>query len=160
MSNESTVIEYEVYKDIGFGELVKLFTESSELLAKARTLAIQSSEEIQYRIVAKITTATTVDIFTVPAYVKTVEDIIEETVSYADGSYHLEYAEGFDSLSESDKEQVRTAVGEEITSCDGCGWHFHVESMEADIASGDLLCYKCYEDRIEDEESEEDDDED
>ncbi len=54
----------------------------------------------------------------------------------------------------------RTAVAEEITSCDGCGWHFHIQSMEADIASGDLLCYKCYEDRIEDEESEEDDDED
>ena len=80
------------------------------------------------------------------------ETIANEIISYSDGAYHIGYTEEYEALSPEDRIRVMDFVYQEITSCDCCGWNFHVDSMENFPDSGEQLCWRCAEDRHQEEE--------
>lgn len=83
--------------------------------------------------------------------------IVDEAIDYSDGSFHIQWPEGYEKLTPEEQREVQDAVYSEISDCEGCGWHFHIESMETH-ADGQSYCWRCYEDVIktESEEGEED----
>ena len=157
----TTEIKYQLVCVIGPNDnyqVGQLF--NSEMLAKNHALSLKDDEDTEYQIRAIITTTTTstVEIFTVPAHIPTLEEIANEIIGWSDGSFYIEWGDDFQKLDEPDRSKVEDMVNEEIASCDCCGWHWHVESMENFIDTGDNLCWKCAEDRREEEEEEEDED--
>jgi hypothetical protein len=78
--------------------------------------------------------------------------IIEETISYSDGSFYMSWGDGYEELTKEEQDKVAKEVYQEIHNCDGCGWHFHVDNLEQYIASGDCLCWHCANDREEENE--------
>jgi hypothetical protein len=129
---------------------------TSEMAAKNYALNIKDSEAQEYKIRSIITTTSTVEIFTVPAHIPTLEEIANEIIGGSDGSFYIEWGDDFQKLDEPDRSKVEDMVNEEIASCDCCGWHWHVESMENFADTGDSLCYKCAEDRREEKEEDKD----
>lgn len=83
------------------------------------------------------------------------EEIAAEIVAYSEGAYHIGYTEEYEALTAAERTQVSDLVFAEIGSCDSCGWHFHVDSMDSFPDSGDTLCWGCAEDRRQEEEEEE-----
>ena len=133
----------------------------SELAAKNNAQMRESSVAESYDIVSVVTTISVLDSFIVPAKVKSVDEIAQEIIDGSEGSYNVEWGEDFAALDFADRERVEAMVWEEIESCDGCGWHFHVDSLEQHVDSGESLCWRCTNDREEEEnESEDEDDED
>lgn len=116
----------------------------SEMAAKNHALRIKKDEDQEYKIIVIITNRTTLDIFTVPAHVPTLEEIAQEIIDGSDGSFHMEWGEAFEQLEEPARSQVEERVWEEISSCDCCGWHFHVDHLER--IDGDMVCWKCEDD--------------
>lgn len=114
----------------------------SEMLAKNHALTLLDDEDQEYHIRSIITTTSTVEIFTVPAHIPTLEDIAKDIISWSDGSFYIAWNEYFQKLDEAGRSKVEDMVNEEIASCDCCGWHWHVDSMEHFVDSGDSLCYK------------------
>lgn len=114
----------------------------------------QSREERSIRVVECVVSEMVIGVQTIPAHVPNLEEIAQEIIGWSDGSYNVEWGEDFDALEFGDRARVEAMVWEEIASCDGCGWHFRVDSIEEHVDSGDMLCYKCAEDR--ENESEED----
>ena len=72
-------------------------------------------------------------------------EIIHDSINYSDGSFDIEYAEGYDSLSESDKIKVEDAVDIEISDCACCGWFFAIGSLEESKLAEGGVCWKCAE---------------
>lgn len=129
---------------------------NSEIAAKNHALCIQSREEHEYKIVSIVTTCSTLDVFAVPAYIPTLEEIAADIIDGSDGSYYMEWGEDIKQLSDSDRSKVEEMVWEQITNCDHCGWHFHVEQLEQTL-DGENLCWRCAQDAEEDEEEGESD---
>ena len=129
---------------------------NSEIAAKNHALRIQSREEHEYKIVSIVTTCSTLDVFTVPAYTPTLEEIAADIIDGSDGSYHMEWGDDIERLSDADRSKVEGMVWQEIACCDGCGWHFHADNLEQ--VEGENLCWKCAQDAEEDEEGESDED--
>jgi hypothetical protein len=154
----TTEIKYQLFRvtgpDKGY-QIGELF--NTEMVAKNYALNIKDSEAQQYKIRSVVTTTSTLDVFTVPAHVPTLEEIANEIIAGSDGSFYMEWGDHFERLEEPARSQVEDMVNEAITSCDGCGWHWHVESMEHFDDSGETLCYKCADDRYNEEEEDEDD---
>ena len=151
-----TTTTFELYRDAGLG-FQKIRTFGSEIEAKTYAQGQQSRVEEAYEIRAVITTVSTLDSFTVPAHVPTLEEIAQDIIGYADGAFSIEWSEDYEKLSEDDQRLVEDMVHEEISNCDHCGWHFSTHSMESGVLSGDWLCYKCAQD--EEEEADEDEEE-
>lgn len=157
----TTEIKYQLFCTIGVGkgyQVGELF--DSEMIAKNHALNIKDRAEQEYKIISIVTTRSTLDIFTVPAHVPTLEEIAQDIICWSDGAYQVEWGEDFAALELADRERVEAMVWEEIASCDGCGWPFHVNSMEQHLDSGDNLCWKCEQDREELESEEDESDED
>jgi hypothetical protein len=153
----TTEIKYQLFcmtgPNVGF-QVGQLF--NSEMLAKNHALSLKDDTDQEYQIRSIITTTSTVEIFTVPAHIPTLEEIAKEIIDGSDGSFYIEWNDDFQKLDEPDRSKVEDMVNEEIASCDCCGWHWHVESMENFVDTGDNLCWKCAEDRREEEEEDED----
>jgi hypothetical protein len=156
----TTEIKYQLFCVTGPNEgyqAWQLF--DSEMLAKNHALSLKDDTDREYQIRSIITTTSTVEIFTIPAHVPTLEEIAQEIIEGSDGSFYVEWGDDFEKLDKPDRSKVEEMVWDEIASCEDCGWHFHVESLEQHIDSGDNLCWKCANDR-EEAESEEEEDED
>lgn len=120
----------------------------------------QSREPREIMIVERIVAETALATQTIAAYVPTLDEIAQDIISGSDGSYYITWGEDFERLAEADRERVEAMVWEEIASCDGCGWHFHLNNLEQHIDSGDSVCWRCDSDREEENESEDEDNED
>lgn len=156
----TTEIKYQLFCNIGVDkgyQVGELF--DSEMAAKNHALSIKDRAEQEYKIISIVTTRSTLDIFTVPAYTPTLSEIAQEIIEGSDGSFYMEWGEDFEQLEEPARSQVEEMVWEEIASCEDCGWHFHVESLEQHIDSGDNLCWKCANDREEAESEDEEEEE-
>jgi len=153
----TTEIKYQLFRatgpDTGY-QIGELFT--SEMAAKNHALHIKDREPQEYKIISIVTTRSTLDVFTVPAHVPTLEEIARDIIDGSDGSFYMEWGDDIEQLSDSDRSKVEDMVWEEISSCDGCGWHFHVDQMEHYYDTGDTLCWKCADDRNTEEDEEED----
>ena len=153
----TTEIKYQLFRvtgpDTGY-QVNELF--NSEMVAKNHALNIKDSEAQEYKIVSIVTTRSTLDVFTVPAHVPTLEEIAQDIIGSSDGSFYMEWGEYFEQLEEPARSQVEDMVNEEIASCDCCGWNWHVESMEHFDDSNETLCWKCADDRPTEEEGDED----
>lgn len=128
----------------------------SEMTAKNHALNIRDSEAQEYKVISIVTTRSILDVFTVPAYVPTIEEIARDIIDGSNGSFYMEWGDDIANLSDEDRRTVEDMVHEEISSCDCCGWNFHNDSME-DV-DGEYLCWKCAEDAQNNEEDEEDED--
>lgn len=129
----------------------------SEQAAKDYALKHKDSEDQEYKIQSIVTTITTLDVFTVPAHVPSLEEIADDIAAYSDGAFHIAWTEAFDHLSEADKETVRRMVYEQIESCEHCGWNFSIESLE-EIEGEGSLCSACATDYYNSQEEEQDED--
>lgn len=153
----TTEIKFQLFRTTGPNEgyqVGELF--NSEMTAKNHALNIKDSEANEYKIVSIVTTRSTLDIFTVPAHVPTLEEIAQDIIGWSSGSFYMEWGEDFEQLEEPARSQVEDMVNEEIASCDCCGWNWHVESMEHFDDTGESLCWKCADDRLTEEEGDED----
>ena len=105
----TTEIKYQLLRvtgpDMGYqvGELC-----NSEMSAKNRALSIKDRESQEYKIISIVTTRSTLDVFTVPAYVSTLEEIARDIIDGSDGSFYIEWGD--------DIEQLRC---QRLTGCDG-----------------------------------------
>ena len=154
----TTEIKFQLFRSTGPNEgyqVGELF--NSEMIAKNHALHIKDREAQEYKIISIVTTRSTLDVFTVPAHIPTLEEIAEEIIGYADGSFHLDWGDDFDSLGATDQRKVEDMVHQEISNCDHCGWHFSNQNMESGLLSGDWLCYSCA--NTEQEEADEEEDE-
>lgn len=155
----TTEITYELFRvtgpDTGYavGPSFK-----SEMSAKNHALHIKDREAQEYKIVSIVTTRSTLDVFTVPAHVHTLEEIAQDIIDWSDGSFYIEWGDDIDQLSDADHSKVEEMVYAEIGCCDGCGWHFHVDNLEQ--VEDETLCRKCAEDARNNEEDEDESDED
>lgn len=145
-----TKITFYIYRDIGHDKLVQAGGYASEMAAREAALRIQDREPVLIEIRSEIVTTTTVDSFTVPAYVPTIEEIAQDIINGSDGSFYLEWSEDYENLDAADRAIVEDMVHEEISSCDVCGWYFRSSDMSN--IDGQLVCYKCEEDIQEEEE--------
>jgi len=143
----TTEIKYQLYRatspNTGY-QVGELF--DSEMAAKNHALHIKDRESQEYKIISIVTTRSTLDVFTVPAHVPTLEEIAQDIIDGSDGSFYMEWGDDIEQLSDSDRSKVEDMVWEEISSCDGCGWHFHVDHMEHFGDTGETLCWKCADD--------------
>lgn len=155
MSNPVTTITYHLYRDSGLGPYRIGPEFDSDVSAKLFAKQQQSTVEEYYEIRAQVVTTTTLDSFTVPAHVPTLEEIAQDIIAWSDGSFCIDWGEDFDNLSLDDQCKVEDMVLEEIGSCDGCGWHSHVTNLESYPDTGESLCGRCASER--DDEEEEDD---
>lgn len=137
---------YELHCDSGLG-FFKLGGFDSIEQAREAAHKRQSRVEELYKIVS--VTVSTFDIpeFTVPAYIPSLEEIAQSIIGYSDGSFHIEWGEDYENLSLDDQHKVEHMVLEEIASCDGCGWHFHVTNLEQYVDTGEVLCSNCMDDK-------------
>jgi hypothetical protein len=85
-----------------------------------------------------------------------ITSIAAEAISYADGSFHLDYPDEYHELSLEDQQKVEELVFEEVGSCEICGWNWTYNNMEQHEHHGWLCCH-C-ESNLEDEEDESDED--
>jgi hypothetical protein len=79
----------------------------------------------------------------------------EEIISYADGSFHLDYPDEYHELTLEDQAKVDELVYEQIGNCDLCGWNFNYENLETVDGHGEL-CWACASNVDEEDESDED----
>lgn len=153
----TTEIKYELFRvtgpDTGY-TVGPSFT--SEMSAKNHAMYIKDREAQEYKIISIVTTRSTLDVFTVPAHVPTLEEIARDIIDGSDGSFYMEWGDDIDQLSDADHAKVEEMVYAEIGCCDECGWHFHADNLEQ--VDGENLCWKCAEDvRNEDDEGDEED---
>lgn len=87
---------------------------------------------------------------------KTLEEIVYDITTDSSGSFHIEWGEDFEKLSDNEKRIVEDKVYEEIGSCDMCGWHWHIHDMES-TKYYEAVCWKCLDDALEEEETEDED---
>lgn len=158
MSNPVTTITYHLYRDSGLGPYRIGPEFDSEAKAKLFAIQQQSTIEEYYEIRSQIVTTTTLDSFTVPAHVPTLDEIARDIIDGSNGSFYLEWGDDIDRLSDADRSKVEDMVWQEIDNCEHCGWHFHHENMEN--VDGENLCWKCAEDAYNNEDEEENEDED
>ena len=155
----TTEIKYQLFlttgPDTGY-QIGGLFT--SEMAAKNHALNIKDHEAQEYKIISIVTTRSTLDVFTVPAHVPTLEEIARDIIDGSDGSFYMEWGDDIEQLNDSDRSKVEDMVHEEISNCDCCGWHFHTDNMEHFDDTGETLCWKCADDRLTEEEDESDED--
>jgi formylmethanofuran dehydrogenase subunit E len=83
------------------------------------------------------------------------EIIADEIIGYSDGSFNIEWGEEYTALSLEEQNQVDEMVFEVIDNCDACGWYFIWDSMETH-SDGECYCWRCYEDKLEENEEDED----
>jgi len=140
----STTITYQLYRDSGLGAYKIGQDFDSEMSAKLYAKQQQSTVEEYYEIRSQIITTTTLDSFTVPAHVPTLEEIAQDIIAASDGSFYVEWGDAIEQLSDADRSKVEDAVWKEIATCDCCGWHWHIDHLEQ--VHGELLCWKCADD--------------
>lgn len=153
MSNPVTTITYHVYRDSGLGPYRIGPEFDSDTSAKLFAKQQQSTVEEYYEIREQIVTNTTLDSFTVPAHIPTLEEIAQDIIAGSDGSFYMGWGEDIERLGESDRAKVEEMVWEEIDTCYSCGWHWHITNLEN--IDGQNLCYQCADD-LEEEDEEED----
>lgn len=156
MSNPITTITYHLYRDSGLGPYRIGPEFDSDTSAKLFAMQQQSTVEEYYEIRAQSVTTTTLDSFTVPAHVPTLEEIAQDIIAGSDGSFYMEWGEDIEHLSDAHRSIVEDMVWTEIHTCDSCGWHWHVDHLEH--VNGESVCWKCAEDYENEEEDDEDED--
>ena len=143
----TTEIKYQLYRatspNTGY-QVGELF--DSEMSAKNHALHIKDREAQEYKIISIVTTRSTLDVFTVPAHVPTLEEIARDIIDGSDGSFYMEWGDDIEQLSDSDRSKVEDMVWQEISNCDSCGWHYHADNMEHFDDTGETLCWKCADD--------------
>lgn len=70
------------------------------------------------------------------------DSMAEEIISASDGSFYMEYGEDFEKLSVDEQGYVEDIVHESISTCDHCGWHWHVDNL-CQNDRDEMLCWKC-----------------
>lgn len=70
-----------------------------------------------------------------------IEEIAAEIISFAEGSFHLDRPEAYDSLTETEQQKVDDIVNDEIGSCDVCGWNWSFDNMSYYDKHGYLCCH-------------------
>lgn len=150
----TTEIKYQLFRvtgpDSGY-QVGDLF--NSEMIAKNHALNIRDREAQEYKVISIVTTRSTLDVFTVPAYVPSLDEIAEDIITSSNGSFYMEWGDDINNLSDEDRRKVEDMVHEAISTCDCCGWHFHTDDM--DDVNGEYLCWKCAEDVENNDEDEE-----
>lgn len=143
----TTEIKYQLFRvtgpDSGY-QVGDLF--NSEMIAKNHAMNIKDREEQEYKVISIVTTRSTLDVFTVPAYVPSIEEIAEDIISFSDGSFYVEWGEDYSALSLDDQAKVEEIVWQEIDSCACCGWHFNVNSLSGHDDADGQVCNSCYND--------------
>ena len=81
------------------------------------------------------------------------ELIANEIIGYSDGAYDIAWGEEYKALTLEERQIVEDYVFEVIGTCDSCGWNFTLDSMELH-SDGQCYCWRCYEDKIEEDEEE------
>lgn len=151
----TTEIKYQLFRvtgpDSGY-QVGNLF--NSEMIAKNHALNIRDREAQEYKVISIVTTRSTLDVFTVPAYVPSLDEIAEDIITSSNGSFYMEWGDDINNLSDEDRRKVEDMVHAEISTCDCCGWHFHTDDM--DNVNDEYLCWKCAEDAENNDEDEED----
>lgn len=80
--------------------------------------------------------------------------IADEIIENSDGTFHIEWGEEFDTLTLEERREVENIVYDNIADCDSCGWNFSIDHLEQHSDDGGCYCWRCYQDKI-DEEGEE-----
>jgi hypothetical protein len=153
-SMSETTTTYELYRDVGLG-FQKICTFDSEMVAKTFAQQQESRVEEAYEIRAVITTVSTLDSFTVPAHIPTIDEIAEDIISMSDGSFYVEWGEDYAALPLDDQAKVDEMVWQEIDSCACCGWHFNVWHLSGHDDADGQVCDSCY-NELEEQREEED----
>lgn len=82
------------------------------------------------------------------------EEIAQAVIAESNGSFYIEWGEEFEQLNSADQQRVEDLVYREISPCECCGWHWHVDDLET--VNHELVCWKCASD-IEQEETDDED---
>lgn len=150
-----TSITYQLHAVVEDGSTYLHGVYDSEMLAKLAAQNLQDREAVEYKIFAVVKTVSLVDIFTIPAYVPTLDEIAETIAEDTEGSRGMVLNEDYERLNEADKQAVREKVAEKVCACNHCGEYNQVAYMESYY--GDEVCSDCA-NRIAEEEEEEDED--
>lgn len=113
--------------------------------AEAWVKSIRDDEDETYRIIKRETviTETVETVFTVPAFVPTIEQFIDEVAGYADGSRNIDWT-GIERYSITDQTEIRRQVLSLVDPCDHCGIYHSTDYMNE--VDGELLCDSCLSD--------------
>lgn len=124
--------------------------------AAAWAKSIRDDEDETYRIVKRETviTETVETVFTVPAFVPSIEQFIDEVAGYADGSRYIDWT-GIERYSITDQTEIRRQVLSLVDPCDHCGIYHSTDYMNDH--DGEILCDSCLSDQLAYEEEEEED---
>lgn len=148
----TTQIRYELRQYFDAERFGVLLTSGSELELKKFAGERQSRYEEEYKIVCVVTTETTLDIFTVPAYKPDWETVAANMACVYAGSIDWK-DDDFLALSVEGQTKVREYVEESTDDCENCGWTFELHYL-SDTDHG-RICDRCESD-LADEEDEED----
>lgn len=141
MSNPQTSIAYYLYIDYGFGMTRFDMRFSSELEARNYASTRQATADESFEIRSIITTETTLEAFTIPAYIpppRSLEDIAADMSDVYAGS--VDYTnDDYVRLSKADQQIVQDLMN--VDDCEICGWTFQSDYL----SSGDygLVCDRC-----------------
>lgn len=69
------------------------------------------------------------------------EAIAAEIIAFADGAFHLNQPESYDTLTTEEREKVDDMVNEEVGDCAVCGWNWTYDNMEEYPEHGWLCCH-------------------
>lgn len=73
-----------------------------------------------------------------------VEEIVDQIVTYSDGTFDIQWTEEFEKLSEEDQEKAEALVHEALGNCDMCGWTWARDNLEYHESTAQEYCWKCY----------------
>jgi hypothetical protein len=113
----------------------------------------KSEEAVEYKIYRVETITTCLEIFEVPAHVKSVEEVIDDIIGYSDGSNRYYEPDELKNFDEATREKIWEAVHSEMDSCDCCGVICTIQDLSG-TDEGEL-CWRCENDMIERQEEEE-----
>lgn len=71
-----------------------------------------------------------------------IDQIIQDIVFESEGSREIEWSSEYEQLDADQQQQVVDAVFNELDTCDGCGAHFTIYSLES-TDTGEELCGQC-----------------
>ena len=150
----TTSIKFELREHFSADKYNVRKVSESELGLKKHALDLQGREEREFKIVSVITTESTLDIFTVPAYKPDWETVARDIACVYAQSIDWDN-EDFLALSVEDQAKVKEYVEHETDDCENCGWTFESHYL-SDTGHG-RICDRCESD-LADEEDEEDED--
>jgi hypothetical protein len=122
---------------------------------------IQDENPCEYKIHQISVTDTCIDIFTIPAYSPTLDEIIESIINSIVGNREYSYGVYYNKLSKEDQEKVINAVEAATDCCDMCANFVMAGDLYEHYFEGSVCdsCFAELEDWEDEEESEDEDEE-